>query len=365
MDRLLSIGTITIVVVSAVQSYADGRANHVAAPLDWSEHPSTWSNMSITQVKVLAIIGRGRSGSTILDNILGEIDGFFSAGELHNLWKRGLVRNHACGCGQSLPTCKVWTEVLELTRQRLGGTLPPPESVVRWQDSLVRPSRTRKLIKETREGVGPPLAEYVALLDGLYGAIAEITGARVIIDSSKRPAHAALLHLPPHISPYFVQLVRDPRAVSYSRRRVKSDVDERVMRRDGPFRSALRWRERNREAEMVRRRHPSDSSSLLRYEDFVADPRATIAEIVKLVGESRAEIPVSSDKEVTLGENHTAAGNPSRFLRGTIRVRVDDEWVREQKAADRLVATGLSLPLLGRYGYQVRVGNEGAGSQAD
>ena len=34
------------------------------------------------RVKVLYIVGMGRSGSTILANSLGEVDGFFSAGEI-------------------------------------------------------------------------------------------------------------------------------------------------------------------------------------------------------------------------------------------------------------------------------------------
>ena len=40
--------------------------------------------------RVLYILGWGRSGSTVLGNILGEVDGFFCAGELHYLWERRL-----------------------------------------------------------------------------------------------------------------------------------------------------------------------------------------------------------------------------------------------------------------------------------
>lgn len=39
-------------------------------------------------VKVLYVIGWGRSGSTILDNVLGQLDGCFSTGELHYFWER-------------------------------------------------------------------------------------------------------------------------------------------------------------------------------------------------------------------------------------------------------------------------------------
>lgn len=45
------------------------------------------------EVKVLYIAGWGRSGSTILDNVLGQVEGFFSGGELSYLWERGLSEN--------------------------------------------------------------------------------------------------------------------------------------------------------------------------------------------------------------------------------------------------------------------------------
>jgi len=305
--------------------------------------------------KVLVIIGRGRSGSTILDNILGEIDGFFSAGELHNLWKRGLIRGHTCGCGQPIASCALWRSVLEVASTKLTVT-PSAGDVVRWQEQMVTPRQTRGLLKETKHGEdGSELRAYAALLDSVYAAISEVTGARVIIDSSKRPAHAALLHLLPHSSPYFVQMVRDPRAVSYSRTRVKSDVDERQMKRGSSFRSAVKWLQRNREAEADRRSHPSEASLVIRYEDFIAEPRLAVESIVNLVGENPECLPISRERQVSLGQNHTAAGNPSRFRRGVVKLREDNEWLVKQKALDRLVTTAVALPLLKRYGYRVRL----------
>ena len=38
------------------------------------------------KVKVLFIAGNGRSGSTILDVILGQLEGFFAVGELRRIW---------------------------------------------------------------------------------------------------------------------------------------------------------------------------------------------------------------------------------------------------------------------------------------
>ena len=58
--------------------------------------------MSDPPVKVVLIVGRGRSGSTILDNVLGGIEGFVSVGELHNLWRRAILKGRLCGCGVPL-----------------------------------------------------------------------------------------------------------------------------------------------------------------------------------------------------------------------------------------------------------------------
>ena len=63
-------------------------------------------------VKVLYIAGWGRSGTTLLDNLLGQIEGFTSTGELHNLWQRGLIDGRDCGCGLRLTDCPFWQEVL-------------------------------------------------------------------------------------------------------------------------------------------------------------------------------------------------------------------------------------------------------------
>jgi hypothetical protein len=64
------------------------------------------------RVKVLYIAGSGRSGSTILDNTLGQIDGFFSVGELRYIWERGLIEDRLCGCGERVHQCPFWAAAL-------------------------------------------------------------------------------------------------------------------------------------------------------------------------------------------------------------------------------------------------------------
>ena len=56
-------------------------------------------------VRVLFIGGLGRSGSTLLDRMLGQLDGVWSVGELVHIWQRGLQENNLCGCGRRFRDC--------------------------------------------------------------------------------------------------------------------------------------------------------------------------------------------------------------------------------------------------------------------
>ena len=56
-------------------------------------------------------------------------------------------------------------------------------------------------------------------------------------------------------------------------------------------------------------------------------------------------------RRVELKENHTVAGNPIRFTRGPLEIRADAEWQALMPARQRAVVTGLTWPLLWRYGF--------------
>ena len=58
-----------------------------------------------SKVKILYIGSAGRSGSTLLDLMLGQGDGMFSTGEVRYLWDRGYLANELCGCGDPFRRC--------------------------------------------------------------------------------------------------------------------------------------------------------------------------------------------------------------------------------------------------------------------
>jgi hypothetical protein len=304
-------------------------------------------------VKVCYIAGAGRSGTTLLDVMLGELDGFFSAGELRWLWF-GVLNGWRCGCGSRVRDCPVWSAVLDAA---FGAPSPSDiEEVMHLQQHTVRLHLLPRLLAQQP---GKPmrwtaLASYADVMERLYASIAEVTGARVIVDSSKNAAEAALLRLLP-LDPYMVQLARDPRAVANSmKRQVRMEPmadDTFDQPRHSSVVSAAIWMRKNSAAHLTRLRYESKKARLLLYEDVVARPRELLRELAGWLREPFAGVEFVDARTLRFRGNHTAWGNPSRFRTGTVRLRVDDEWVTRLGRADKLVPTALAAPLLARYGY--------------
>jgi hypothetical protein len=293
--------------------------------------------------KVLYIAGWGRSGSTILDNVVGQVDGFFSAGEMMFLWRRGLIEGRLCGCGEPVRECEVWSRVLE--RAFPNGI--DPHRLVRLAGGS---ARTRHLPLHLAR-VEPGSERYREDLGALYRALQAETGCRVIVDSSKSPAYGRVLAGIPGLDVRVVHLVRDPRAVAYSWVRKKLQRDEpgraRSMRSHGPAASSLYWNLLNESTRLLWRDH-----LLVRYEDFVERPQGTVDEIMAFAGEPAGELGWTGARELELEPTHTVSGNPSRFDHGTVALRADDEWRRALPQRDRRIVELITRPVRGRYGYR-------------
>lgn len=179
--------------------------------------------MSQKNINVLFIAGPGRSGSTLLDLLLGQIDGFCSTGELRFIWQRGFAQNQLCGCGKPFRECEFWTGVVT---EAFGGF----EHVDHARLEEFRRSAERRV----SNGLSPDetaslLSSYQEYFDAyrdIYAAIQKISGCQFIIDSSKNIANGFLLSAIPEIDLYTAHLIRDSRAVAYSwqRKKVRPEV---------------------------------------------------------------------------------------------------------------------------------------------
>ena len=304
----------------------------------------------MARIKILSIVGPGRSGTTVLAGILGAVDGVVDVGELRWLWRRGLLERRTCGCGLPVDECPVWSAVVaKVMAGRSGSAAELAAEVADAQDLLISRRHRLRVIRSAATGADwPPLEPVRKVTAQLVRAVAEVTGARVVVDSSKRAQDAAVLAGLPDVDLYVLHMVRDPRAVAFSwgRRDKTIRVAEgtRPMGSRGLLSSVSRWMENGVGAMALRPHLPSERWMFLRYEDFATQPRATISRILAFLGEDGPE-PFVDDDTVELHVNHTVAGNPNRFKVGPVTIRLDDEWRRRMPRHRQVLVQALTWPL--------------------
>lgn len=304
--------------------------------------------------RVIMLGGLGRSGTTLVERIVGELPGVMALGEIVHLWRRDIRDDERCGCGKHFSDCDFWIAVGE---EAFGGWANV--DVARVEALREKVERTRFIPKLARTKLAPEhrhdVIAYGDYYAKVYRAAATVAGAQVVIDSSKHSSLAFCLRWHPDIDLRVVHVVRDSRAVAYSwtKQVARPETDgAEEMTRYSPTRSALLWDAHNAAFGWLRRRGVPVRT--IRYEDFLADPVAVTASIATF-----ADLDLSDNSfgylttdHVDLTGGHSAAGNPMRFKTGRLDLARDDEWRAKLPAGQRRLVSAVTLPMLRAYGYR-------------
>jgi hypothetical protein len=298
--------------------------------------------------------GLGRSGTTLIERVLGELPGVCPLGEVVHLWQRGIRDDELCACGMPFSRCEFWTAVG--LKAFSGWALVDVHRILALQDLV---ERTRHIPMLAAGGPGDLHAlavEYAGYYARIYDAAAEVAGASVVVDSSKHSALAHCLRYCESIDLRVLHVVRDPRGVAYSwtKKVVRPEASGRQeMTRYTPARSAMLWNTHNAAFTLLSRR--GVSVRRLRYEDFLADPRGTAHKLAAYIGidTSMHSLDYIDKQTVYLGQCHSAAGNPMRFRTGWIQLRRDDAWRTKMPSRQRAIVGAVCVPFLHSYGYRL------------
>jgi hypothetical protein len=306
---------------------------------------------------VIYIAGSGRSGSTLLERVLGGMPGAVNVGELIDLVRRTAPRGELCGCGQAFAECPFWDGV---GKRAFGGwEAGRLAEIHRLQTRVARQRHLPRLLAMSLadRGFRDDVAAYGASYRALYQAIADEAGARYVIDASKWPSQALALARA-GLDIRVIHLVRDVRGVAHSLSKQDVARPQAVQAADHmlshvPVEAAARWVGIQTEAELLR--GCGLRVTRMRYEDFVAKPRAAVGAALADLGLSPtpADLAHIADDHVALASSHGLSGNPSRFSSGEITLRSDEAWRNRMPQRDRVAVTALGLPLLLRYGWRL------------
>lgn len=309
---------------------------------------------AVPKPTVLYIAGSGRSGSTLLERLLGTVPGIVNIGELNDLFRRVMPFDERCGCGEPFSQCPFW---LGVGRRAFGGWDPDLATEVETLHAEVARQRDVARLVAPRGGqtlFEKSLARYALIHRKIYAAAAEESGAGVVVDASKGAAQVLAVSRTGEIDLRLLHLVRDARGVAFSWAKggvARPHGADSEMHRFSPGSTALRWTVLQGQIALARRF--ATAATLVRYEDLVAAPAAEVVKALSGLGlgEPDASLDSASGCQVDLPASHGLSGNPSRFRTGPQTLRPDEQWRTDMPLRDRLVTTAIAAGPLVRHGY--------------
>jgi len=334
-----------------------------------------------TPVRVLEITGLGRSGSTILDIVLGNQPEIESVGEVANIVFNGWISRESlrgidpkrlrvpiCTCGKRLDVlyvdtpdeaCPFWSSV---RREWVERTDPDSiESYPKLKGNFER-RRPALLVKQylrllyERRRRSASFRSYARLTRAFFESIRAVSGKPIVVDSSKSPVRAFALSIVPGIDLYVVHLVRDGRGVIASLRKTfEKDVQAGIMwdHKGHPmWKAIIRWIVLNLATEWVCTQLGPKKTMRLRYEDFVADPKGALERIGSLLELDLTDVADAASSGKPMQAGHNVGGNRTKKS-GLITLRPDaQEWRTALSPTEQRLSWMLMGWLMRRYGYK-------------
>ncbi|MEZ5978529.1 MAG: sulfotransferase [Planctomycetota bacterium] len=287
--------------------------------------------MTVERLPLLYVLSNGRSGSTLVELLVGNHPRAWTVGEVQVLPHDVADAAASCGCGVPVAACSFWNTVLDgfdVVHER---ALLTQFRATRNHGKVLRAEHLRDLLRgrvaPSRRSRAAAYAEHSRdLLERVRTEASRRRGGPVdlVVDASKDPYRLLWLADSGLFDLRVVHLVKDPRAFVHSMVRTKERPHaSEVLRLSG------RWAVENLAMDrLVRGALPAENVRRVRYEDLAGDPRGTLVELGAWLG---LDFPADWHEGAFRGpESHAISGNATRFRAGG--VRLDERW-REQSPA--------------------------------
>lgn len=312
---------------------------------------------------VLFIASASRSGSTLLDLLLGSHPQGVSTGEVRRL--QGFVLQDkgflsleqddyplTCSCGKSVGDCFFWEKVERHFGASFKDTVFKTRQKRMWRSLIMAlylvggpagvrvAARAWPLLRQEME-IGLNCVR-------LHKAISSVSGASFVVDSSKSIYHYMILHQAAPELMRLIILVRDGRGVAFSMVR----GPRAKQWKKGPLppflQAAKQWALTTRGILLLARRTSSSNKMIIRYEDMCKDPVKILNEVAKRWGLPPWEHVFQDTKR----ERHIIGGSPSIRFEGSVSsIRPDESWKQALGPGDLEAFGRIAGRLNRRLGY--------------
>ena len=283
-------------------------------------------------MKIIYIGGYGRSGSTVLDLLLGQHKEIVSGGELVHVLKQ-LKQDKICTCGEKASHCNVWRRCSQYLESQLKTSIGLEELSTSKQTlesvkTLVSHLLAVKFFNPSKKDI-----ERFALVEkSIDYAFREVGGFRYRVDSSKsaRLATARALSLKRFASRdvFFIHLIRDPLRVANSLKKGSNRKIEVRLPSGGTFfmvRGLIGWGGANIVAFLTRMKLGEKKCICIDFDEFLASPEETIQQIFKLLELKDNGVIQYLERKKNQAPLHILSGNRMRNQKLVVAKRYKSE----------------------------------------
>jgi len=260
-------------------------------------------------IKLLYIAGYGRSGSTLLDVVLGNLPGLASMGEVSSLPDVLNSGHGMCTCGTKCTECRAWGGVIKKLLSDNREFFVELKSVQDLEEPWFSPLR-RLLGWNNR-------TQYDKLMGKFLKTTSAELGSAVLVDSSKTAYRSMwrplALSRVDDVDVRLIHLLRRPEQVMASCKKGRnSDLADGRSDRKRLFpglRGLIGWFFANFSAICSRRVIGEHKSLLIRYEEFIENPQKEILRINQWINVDQSLITSRLSGSDSFQVGHLIGGN--------------------------------------------------------
>lgn len=272
-------------------------------------------------MKIIYLLGRGRSGSTLISHVLGSQKDVLNVGELKNFWEyhcRADKMGRKCSDGLNLDNHPFWTKVRKELKSKINNEFPNLK--VKNND------------------------EFQNYNSEMFNAINKVSGDEIIVDASKKFERLKRL-LKVNKNIYTIHIVRDPRAYAFSIMKYNKRALTKNKKPQSVWFKVVTWSVYNLFVTLYLKISRVRHITII-YEDFVGQPENKLNQIFNFIGKNDKTINVSfSEPQPVFG------GNVWFFESKNTKIQKDEMYKSTLTRKQWIKYTILSFPVLLFFGY--------------
>ena len=313
-----------------------------------------------SKINLVYIASIGRSGSTLLESMLGAHSRIQTMGELH-IWPHEIEGGgiRPCSCGEYVDDCVFWSEM----RRRVDPMTQEGPGVSFFREKhdggrTLRYSRLdayepeKKISAKEQNEIEAYGRNNLEIFSNFLSLMKEQLGEEPgwIVDASKDPYRLLWLVRSGLFNIKVIHMVKNPNAFIYSV--TKSLILEKKgfnlhKRLYYTARQSVAWIIQNMLFSRIATNWLDEKDYLLiNYETFASQPKETFQAVCDKIGCAFEEQAVENFRQ---GSVHTIAGNPMRYeTRGIV---LDEKWKTRLPQSSKTLASILTGITKSRYGY--------------